>query len=167
MENMKNKNIYMAVIAIVLILLIGFLIAGKKETSAPTTKDLNTEETSQQQEETQESSTPIQPVVKPSTNKPAVSVTNLPPATVRYTADGFSPTTVTITKGGSVQFINDSNSQMWVASNPHPSHSAYPAFDQRTSVGRGGTYTFTFTEIGKWYFHNHLNSSRTGLVIVK
>lgn len=166
MEN--KKNIYIIVFAIALILLIGFLLTGKKETVAPTTEDLSNEETAQENTNNPSSQSPTQSVVKPATVPTAVSVPDdLPPATVRYTTSGFSPTIVTITKGSSVQFTNETNQQMWVASDPHPTHSAIPSFDQQTGVGMGGTYIFKFNETGKWYFHNHLNSSRSGLVIVK
>src|SRR5690242_16140607 len=43
-------------------------------------------------------------------------------ATVTMTASGFSPATVTIGKGGTVTFVNQSGEDMWVASNPHPVH---------------------------------------------
>ncbi len=166
-KNMNKKNILIAVLTILIIVLFASLMAGKKETVAPTAEDLQETVSEETSAGNGQNSAPKPQAPSPTVVQPQVSSHALPPATVRYTNEGFSPTTITISKGGSVQFINESNQQMWVASNPHPSHSAYPAFDQRISVGRGGTYTFTFTEIGKWYFHNHMNSSRTGLVIVK
>ena len=48
------------------------------------------------------------------------------PAVVTYTASGFSPTTVTISKGESVTWKNESNRRMWVASAVHPTHTIYP-----------------------------------------
>jgi plastocyanin len=87
-------------------------------------------------------------------------------ATVRYTEGGFDPSTVRIAQGGTVTFINEADGAMWVASDNHPSHSLYSAFDQKTSVGLGGTYVFPFLQSGTWGFHNHMNPSHTGMVVV-
>ena len=103
-----------------------------------------------------------------------------PPAqtpTVTYTDTGFNPKSVTITKGQSVTFINQSGGEMWVASAMHPSHTEYAgmtrqehcpdtagtAFDQ---CGAGSSYTFSFEKSGSWNYHNHLRASDFGTVIV-
>src|SRR3989344_1262656 len=49
-----------------------------------------------------------------------------PSYTVTYTKDGFSPNTIEIPKGATVEYKNESGSQMWVASAIHPTHSLYP-----------------------------------------
>ncbi len=86
---------------------------------------------------------------------------------VDYTSSGFSPATVTIKKGGTVRFVNKSGSSMDVASNPHPIHTDYPGFDQGKSDARGkDEYDFTFEKVGTWGYHNHLNPSDGGTVVV-
>ncbi|MBI4099425.1 cupredoxin domain-containing protein [Candidatus Microgenomates bacterium] len=86
---------------------------------------------------------------------------------VDYTATGFSPATVTIKKGQTVKFVNKSGSSMSVASNPHPTHTDYPGFDQFKSTSKGQTeYDFAFDKVGTWGYHNHLNPSDGGTVIV-
>jgi plastocyanin len=88
-------------------------------------------------------------------------------ATVKYTDKGFEPAIVTIKKGETVQWINEnSNAQMWVASNPHPTHTDYPGFDQDEGVSAGSSYSFTFRNSGVWGYHNHLNPDVTGRVVV-
>lgn len=88
-------------------------------------------------------------------------------ASIRYTDNGYDPSIVTIKKGESVQWVNDStNGEMWVASNPHPQHSDYPGFDQLQGVAKGSIYTFTFNNAGIWGYHNHLSPDKTGRVIV-
>lgn len=97
---------------------------------------------------------------------------------VTYTANGFSPKTITISKSDTVTFVA-SGGTMWVASNNHPSHTLYSgttreahctggpsttAFDQ---CGSGGQYSFTFDKTGTWGYHDHLEASNTGTVIVK
>lgn len=87
---------------------------------------------------------------------------------VIYTDSGFSPGTLTIKQGQTVTFENQSSSGMSVASNPHPTHTDYPEFDQYKSSQRGQqTYTFTFEKVGRWGFHNHLNPSSGGTIIVQ
>ncbi len=100
-------------------------------------------------------------------------------ATVNYNGDAFSPSTVTIAKGGTVTFVSTAK-DMWVASNPHPQHTAYDGttrsahcaagysgptpFDQ---CAVGGSYSFTFDKTGSWGFHNHMNPGLGGTVIVQ
>lgn len=68
--------------------------------------------------------------------------------------------------GRKVIFYNNSSESMWIASNPHPAHSDLAGFDQGKAVPKGGTYEYTFTKPGKYYFHNHMNPERTGKVKV-
>lgn len=86
---------------------------------------------------------------------------------VKYTDNGFEPSTLSIKKGESVTFTNNSSRGVWVASAFHPTHEVYPAFDQLKSVPNGGEYTFTFDKVGEWKYHNHVSASHFGTVIVK
>lgn len=88
-------------------------------------------------------------------------------AVIKYTDSGFVPSSVIIKKGETVEWINNSNIQMWVASNPHPTHTDYPGFDELSSAAKGGTYQFTFTKTGSWGYHNHNNPSDHAAVIVQ
>ncbi len=98
--------------------------------------------------------------------------------TVRYTADGFSPSTITVPEGTTVTFVNQSSRDMWVASDQHPSHTGYSgtsrtehcpggsmtAFDQ---CAKGASYSFTFEKTGIWSYHDHMNAQFKGTVIVE
>ena len=86
---------------------------------------------------------------------------------INYTDSGFSPSSLEIKIGESVQFVNQSNGGMWVASGPHSSHSNYPEFDAKTNIPSGGVYEFTFTKVGEWKYHNHTKPSVFGTIIVK
>lgn len=85
---------------------------------------------------------------------------------VTFTDKGFSPSPVTVKSGTTVTFVNESNSAMWIASDPHPTHTLLPGFDQLTSVGKGGTYEYIFAKVGTWTYHNHMNPTVKGTVIV-
>lgn len=87
--------------------------------------------------------------------------------TISYSNRGFSPKTITIKKGDVVRFANNSDSDMWVASNPHPTHTDLSDFDSVRAFTSGEIYTFTFTTTGSFGYHNHLNPSDTGTLQVK
>ncbi len=84
--------------------------------------------------------------------------------TVIYADSGFSPNSLNVKIGTTVKFINESNRQMWVASDPHPVHTDYSSFDQ---LSDGDEYSFTFTEAGSYPYHNHLVPTDTGIVTVE
>lgn len=89
-------------------------------------------------------------------------------ATVTFNGKTYSPSTVTIKKGQTVKFVNTSSVNMAVASAPHPTHTDYPEFDQTKDLTQQGKteYTFTFTKIGSWKYHNHSPFMAGGTVVV-
>jgi len=98
--------------------------------------------------------------------------------TVRYTTDGFTPSSLSVSQGETVRFINETNTRMWVATDEHPTHANYDGttldehcqdgasnvFDQ---CGGGDTYTFTFGKSGEWSYHNHLQANDGGTITVQ
>lgn len=101
-----------------------------------------------------------------SMEKGGVRLSDIAGSVVTYTNTGFSPTTVTVKKGTTVTFVNASTGGMWVASAVHPTHQLLPGFDQLKSVGKGGSYDYTFVKVGTWKYHNHVNVSDFGSVVV-
>ncbi len=87
--------------------------------------------------------------------------------TVTYSESGFSPASLEVTTGQTVVFVNNSTKPFWPASAPHPTHTDYPEFDAKSPVAPGSSFTFVFQKIGNWGFHNHLDSSKFGKIIVK
>tara|TARA_Y100000310_G_scaffold345709_1_gene468619 strand:+ start:21744 stop:22229 length:486 start_codon:yes stop_codon:yes gene_type:complete len=101
--------------------------------------------------------------------------------TITYTAEGYSPSPLTITVGESVTWVNNSNKDMWPATAQHPSHTVYPGsdiqkcgsaeeanlFDACRGISPEGEYTFTFTEAGEWFYHDHLTPGKFGQIIVE
>lgn len=81
---------------------------------------------------------------------------------VTYSDNGFSPQEITITKGSTVNFVNKASMPLWVASDPHPTHTDYPEFDtmqKRDSYpDMGENYSFTFNKVGTWKYHSHTAS---------
>ena len=88
-------------------------------------------------------------------------------AVVTMGASGYSPNRVTIKAGEKVAFVNKSKDDWWPASNPHPIHTDYAGFDAGTVIRPGHSWTFEFDRRGTWPYHNHLDPSATGVIIVK
>jgi plastocyanin len=86
---------------------------------------------------------------------------------VIYTDSGFMPETITVKSGSTITFTNNSTKRMWVASDPHPVHTNYSGFDALKGYGQDETYLFTFDQVGTWNYHDHLNPSNKGIIIVK
>lgn len=81
-------------------------------------------------------------------------------------ANGFSPATVTIKAGSKVVWTNKSGVGATVNSDPHPQHTDYPSLN----LGRfsdGGTLELVFDKAGTYKYHNHLDASQAGTVIVE
>jgi plastocyanin len=80
--------------------------------------------------------------------------------------DGYTPQNIQIKKGSKVQFVNEASSLRWPASDLHPSHLVYSAFDPKEPVGKGSTWEFTFDKAGSWGYHDHLAPYITGTIEV-
>lgn len=114
---------------------------------------------------------PSKPVAETSstTQTPATppAETDVPEAiTITYDESGFSPASITVAKGATITFANNSAMPLWVASNPHPAHTDYPEFDTAEILGRmpkmEENFSFTFEKTGTWQYHNHTASTDTG-----
>lgn len=120
----------------------------------------------------QASNTPL-PEQKTQDNANASPPTKEDVAVVTYNdQNGFTPKTITIQKGETVQFKNERDGRpMWVASDPHPAHTDYQGFDTAKILGRfskpGEDFSFTFEKIGTWKYHDHADPGKTGTIIVQ
>ena len=99
---------------------------------------------------------------------------------IEITSSGFSPKTLEINAGDTVTWTNKDSRKHWPASAIHPTHTVYPGssiskcgtsaeseiFDACNGLSAGESYSFTFNEKGTWKYHDHLDTSRTGTMIV-
>lgn len=98
---------------------------------------------------------------------------------VEYNKDGFDPQTLTVPVGTTVAWSNRSGRPMWVASDPHPTHTDLKEFDQLRIINKlplpftweaeahgDAIYEYTFTAEGTWKYHNHIYPQDRGTVIV-
>ncbi len=86
--------------------------------------------------------------------------------TIVRTDAGFEPNKLTIALGDEVRFFNDSSGYFWPASDLHPQHAVYPAFDSRQGLPSGSSWSFTFDQAGDWRFHDHLDAVHDGTIRV-
>lgn len=110
----------------------------------------------------------VTPATTQTTNQIAPGTTNTKPTIVTYSNGAFSPASVTIAVGDQVQFENsDASRSVNVASDPHPSHTDFPSLNLgMIGVGQSSA-AITFDKAGTFGYHNHLNPTQTGTVIVK
>lgn len=87
--------------------------------------------------------------------------------TVSMESSGFNPRTITIKKGDTVTWANNDSKGHWPASNLHPVHAELPGFDALGEVAPGGTYSYTFTQVGSWAMHDHRRPLDGGTIIVQ
>ena len=121
--------------------------------------------------------TPLVSDVSPSTTTIGTGKT----FTIKYTASGFTPTSLTIAKGDTVLFVKDAGSgDMWVAGGHHPTHESIDGTtrSQHCAAGYSGPkpfdecavgtqYTYTFEKAGMWTFHNHYHDEDGGTIKVE
>lgn len=105
------------------------------------------------------------PQVTPSPNAPVAAA----PAGVTVSIDdtSFTPATVTVKAGTTVTFVNNGQGTHWPASNPHPIHTGLAGLDAKKALSTGETFSFTFSKVGTFGFHDHLNTRVTGTVVVQ
>ncbi len=89
-----------------------------------------------------------------------------PAATVTYVNNAFSPASLSVAVGSTVQFVNGGTSNIRIPSGPHPVHTSFPEFDSDT-LAPGESYSFTFTNPMTLKYHNHYNPDAKGQVVVE
>ena len=85
---------------------------------------------------------------------------------IKMRDEDYQPSVVTIKKGQTVLFVNESKDARWPASNIHPTHEIYPEFDPKQPIVSGKSWSFTFDKAGEWRMHDHLAPYITGSVKV-
>jgi plastocyanin len=94
---------------------------------------------------------------------------------VTYTDAGYSPSVLVVKVGTTVTFKNLSLLSMWPASGSHPTHGDYPTtggclgstFDACKGIQPGDSWSFQFDRSGTWKYHDHLEPSHFGTIVVE
>ena len=111
--------------------------------------------------------------ITPPSSEQQTAETNEQPTitTIKYSEAGFEPKEITVKQGTKVQFVNNTQIPMYVATDPHPDHTDYPEFEMGVAMQRhpqpGEDFSFTFEKTGNWSFHNHAIPEHMGTVRVE
>jgi len=140
---------YVVIVVVVLAVIGGgvFALTRKSKTNNPTTSNSTPATSSSNQTS--------------DTSQPSASV-----ATITYSDSGFSPSTITVKAGSTITIKNTSSGGLQFESDPHPVHTDDTELNVGT-VASGQSMTFTVAEKGTHGYHNHLNPSDTGTIIVE
>jgi plastocyanin len=84
---------------------------------------------------------------------------------VIYANDMFDPATVTVKKGDTVKFVNQGASQAKIESDPHPTHLDNPDLNLGL-LDIGKSLSVIMNKVGTWKYHNDLNTTERGEIIV-
>ena len=163
-----NKTIIAIVIVAVVVVGGYFILKATYQPVAPVSQP-SSEQTAPQPSVSEQPSGKATP--QPSVSQTLTAKENV----VTYTDAGYSPATLTIKKGETVTFKNQSSSSMWTASGIHPTHRLYPTtggcigsiFDACKSVQSDDSWSFKFDIAGTWKYHNHLSPGDNGTIIVQ
>ncbi len=158
-----NTKIVLALVAIVLVGALAWFALSPNPAAAPTDGALEENTASSTETVNEEDTSAV--------------------TTITLTDSGFSPSSVTISVGQTVRFVNNSSRGMWVGADEHPTHTEYDgtstrehcadganttgSFDQCTSAPAGASWDYTFLKSGTFGYHNHVGASNTGTVIVR
>lgn len=141
---MNNKLVLagLGVLALVLVAGVGFFFLSGKQNNTQSQNNQSSETTTNAEEVTADETQ------------------------VELTTSGFSPNEITINKGAKIVWTNNGGKSATVDSSSHPVHSDYPKLNLG-SFNDGETLELIFNETGTFKYHNHLNPSQNGSVIVK
>lgn len=145
--NMNKTYIIAAAVVIGVAVLASFLILSPKKAQKSQTSTV------------QETST-VSPFPSPTT--PAMQEEVMIPITV----SGFDPQTVTVKVGTKITWVNNSGKMANVSSAPHPTHTLYPPLNLG-NIKAGASISLVFDKAGTYTYHNHLDPTQTGTIIVK
>jgi plastocyanin len=87
-------------------------------------------------------------------------------ATVRITAAGFQPATLTVKQGTKVVWANDDSALHQVASNPFPSDTGLAGL-KSAILNNDQSYTYVATAKGTFGYHDQLRPTINGTLVVK
>lgn len=88
------------------------------------------------------------------------------PATITITAQGFQPAELLVKKGTKVVWTNEDTKGHKVGANPFPSHDSLKGLVSPI-LAQNESYSYTFDMAGTYYYHDGLNPSTGGSVVVQ
>lgn len=140
---MNNARLLLVGIVVLVVVVAGVLLFSNKSTTTVNNQD----------------ATPTQAT----TPNDAIESTEV---NVNVMQEGYEPSTVTIKTGTKVVWVNKTSATANVSSDLHPTHLLWP-FLNLGSFADGEMVSVVFDESGTYTYHDHLNPSRKGTVVVQ
>lgn len=145
---MSSRNLTIGAI-VVLVIVVGWYFMQSQTAQAPTpAPQVTTEEAS------------------PSTSE-ATEAAAMEENVVKISSSGFVQKDITIKAGGTVTWMNEDSEDHQVNSAPHPTHTTYKPLNTVGLLKAGEKKALMFPDAGTYKYHDHLNPSLTGSVIVE
>lgn len=89
-----------------------------------------------------------------------------PLASVRITATGFEPATLSVKKGTKVTWVNTDDTLRQIVANPFPKGGDLPSLKSEI-LNDNQTYTYTANTVGSFGYHDQQHPTVNGTIIVK
>lgn len=147
---MSKRAVTAGLVTLVVIAAVIFAVfAMNKDAAAPASETSDTVET-----QTTESETEVQSEVGATET-----------ATITFTNAGFTPGSLTVKKGATITVKNTSSTEVQFSSDDHPTHRLNTEMNLKT-LQPGESASFTAETVGTHGFHDHIDDSKTGTLIV-
>lgn len=163
------------ILIIIVLIILGVVLLGGGRDAADTDNGQNATSTNDEMD--------TEPRDEDTMNENGTSTMSEDSETITVTYDGsaYTPASVTVGAGDTVEFVNESDGEMWPASDIHPTHEQYDGtsrsehcgegeaatFDACERLSAGESWSFTFEKTGEWAFHDHVRPSAEGVVTVQ
>lgn len=143
------KKVVIVLIIVIAIAAGAFALTKKSDNNTTTNSSANTPSSDQTQ-----------------TASPSPTSSQSVAATITYSDSGFSPSSITVKSGDTVAIKNTSSGELQLDSDPHPIHTDDTDLNVGT-VATGQSQTLTVTKKGTFGYHNHLNPSDKGEIVIQ
>jgi len=95
-----------------------------------------------------------------STSPPAIAV-------IEITPSGFLPSTLSVNPNTNVVWVNEDVAPHLPAADPYPTHGSMPSLVPSRALGQHESYTFKVTHPETIHYHDDLQPTLTGTVVVR
>lgn len=159
------------IIAIIVVAGLGVYLYTHNKSSTNKYDNSSTEVRPTNSSITSANSTKESQITSLTSSSPSASITSTPTvsatATVKFDGNAFSPNTITIQKGETVNFQNTSKKQISIFSTTYPENTDYIPLN--VGIVQQGQFSpaITFNSAGTFKYYEHSNPDKNGQIVVK
>lgn len=101
--------------------------------------------------------------------KKNTAVTSKPPevAVVEITPSGFMPSTLNVQPNTDIVWVNEDVNPHLPAADPYPTHASMPSLVAPRALGQKETYSFKVTKPETINYHDDINPTEVGTIVVR